>query len=852
MMIVDTEQLRPYLDQDCDLIPLHQWNKQTTNKGKTQQRGKTPLNNNWTTATKDLAKTLSLAKKGYNVGYRLSATDIIVDVDPRNFDLDDSLDLLCEFLGVTDLAEHYPTVLTGGGGYHFYMTKPANLHVRETLEDYPGIEFKTSGRQVVAAGSKHPSGEYYMWDDFSVPLAERKQAPNKLLKLLKRSVPTTQAAQGTINNSQLEQLLEQLPIEEFGTNDAWFPLMCAAHHGTGGTGVQEFVDWSMGDAKYADDEHAIKTRWESLGGKSLNYTVNTLYKTVLSYGGSTAMVSAQKDFENFDTTDPEDLPQEDADLLEEDLDEEDFDDVLKIPNLDEGFKPGVALNLANKLTPNSSEEDIIIAIRASLQASTLEKTKVGKILQSKLGIGKGELNEITKQIKEQLAEDLGRILAEKTLELKFYNGKGLIYHNSGQFWAYDGKYWSTITKQYVGGRITEVLDKLRKKIDINVKENAIVNEALGIIERLCATRGDVLRLREKPYPVINCTNGELWIKKDGQPVLRKHKPNSYLLQVLGVEYSPGAECPLFDKSIRETFGRFEDAEDIVRHFEEYMGYTLHPDKRPAHWWLFKGPGGDGKTTLLRIICGLLGDAVLPESIEKFRTGGGGDNHSSANLVGKLLVYDDDLNRNATLPDGTLKQLSEDGETTANPKGVAAFRFTRVCTVTMLSNGYPKTKDVTRGFRRRAMVIPFNRGFHENGAIVDLAEQIVKTELAGVLNRALQGLQRLRERGVFLEPKSCKIAKTTWLQESNTVALFIEEKVDVTGKRTDVVALTDAYVEYNTWCNTHGINRVETKQQFRAVMEDMDVAYQRGADGRGSFFGINIPEEDVGDFDEFGE
>ena len=80
------------------------------------------------------------------------------------------------------------------------------------------------------------------------------------------------------------------------------------------------------------------------------------------------------------------------------------------------------------------------------------------------------------------------------------------------------------------------------------------------------------------------------------------------------------------------------------------------------------------------------------------------------MIGKLLVYDDDLNKNIVLPDGTLKKLSEDGQITANPKGYQPFTFTKVCTVVMCCNGTPKTKDISKGFRRRAMVIPFDRGF----------------------------------------------------------------------------------------------------------------------------------------------
>ena len=44
------------------------------------------------------------------------------------------------------------------------MSKPADVLIRETLEDYKGVEFKTgAGRQVVAAGSRHPNGKYYKW-----------------------------------------------------------------------------------------------------------------------------------------------------------------------------------------------------------------------------------------------------------------------------------------------------------------------------------------------------------------------------------------------------------------------------------------------------------------------------------------------------------------------------------------------------------------------------------------------------------------------------------------------------------------------------------------------------------------
>jgi len=847
-MIVDMEQLKPYINKDADLIPLHFWNKQTVRKGKAQVRGKSPLQGDWPNTPKNIKGTLKLAERGQNVGYRLGATDFIIDVDPRNFKPgEDSLAKLCTFLGVTDLADHAPTVHTGSGGYHYYFTKPADMHTKEVLDEYPGIEFKVKGRQVVAAGSKHPNGTMYTWDDFCPEFGEQRDIPGRLLKLLKQEPPANQGQAGTLSPEQLERLLEQIPIEDFATNDAWFPILCAANHGTNGAGVEEFIEWSCGDMEYEDDEQLIRARWDSLGGKALNYTINTLYKAVLAYGGDTSVVSAQSDFDNIEDFE-EDTEQDSDEDKEPEEEPIDFDDIISDQEAKSGFKPGVATEIANKLNPTSDEEEILIALRAMLQAGTVEQARVMKIIMKTLNMTKGEINDIIRNIKEKIAEDMGRILAEKTLHARFYKGKGLVFNNSSQFWAYNGKFWEVITKEYVGKQVTYVLDQMRKKIDINVKESTIVSEAVTGLSRLTSSRTDVLRLRKKPYPVINCNNGELWINDDGTSVLKPHRPKSFLTQVLNVDYTPGAECPLFDKSIRKTFENFDDCEDIVRHFEEFMGYILHPDKRPAHWWLLKGPGGDGKTTLMKIISGMLGEAVIPESIDRFRGGTQGDSHATTELIGKLLVYDDDLSRNTVLPDGTLKKLSEDGELTANPKGVQGFKFTKICTVAMLSNGFPSTKDITRGFRRRAMVIPFNRQFHEHGAITDLAEQIVSKELGGVLNRALQGLQRLRKRSKFEEPKSCLFSKEQWLNEANPVALFISEKVEKTKDHSDRITLTDAYAIYTDWCIGNNLNRMGSKQQFRSAMEDMDIVYETAGGGRKIFRFIKIEQDLLDDFD----
>lgn len=777
--------LDSYLDCGYSLIPLD---------------GKKPILKNWIKIVLTREDLVAYQEKGCNIGCRLSRQDLIIDVDTHGKGSNGvglaSLSKLESQLGFK-LATVCPTVITGSGGYHFYFKLPPDVRVQEELDEFPGIEFKSYGRQVVIPESIHPDTlASYSWGENSLPLAETPTATASLIELIRKDeLVSNNNNADKITNDQLADLLAQLPVTDFGSHDAWFPILASSHHATDGKGIEEFIQWSIQDPKYSKDEHIIRARWNSLGGKNINYTVNTLYKTVLQYGGNVNRIC------------------------------HDFDDVVSdIP--DKGTSAqcsGVALRLAEALTPDSSDESILQAIKASVQANTLEQIKSQKIIRKAVSLSVGDFNKIVNSVKEDVYCDVSRKLAEATINNRFSLGRGLVMNN-GQFWMYNGKYWQPIRTEYVGKTVIEELDSMRNTINIEVRENTLVNDTVSLMGKLTSSCEDKLRLTAKPYPVINCDNGELWINDDGSVELKKHNPHSYLLQVLNVRYDPKADCPKFDEALLRTFSNFDDKEDIIRHLYEMIGYIIHPDKHPAHWWLLKGPGNDGKSTIMKIVSALLGDAVLPESIERF---GGNDSHATTELVGKLLVYDDDLKKNYLLPDGLLKKLSENGELTANPKGYATYKFQKACTVVMCCNGNPKTQDLSNGFRRRAMIIPFRQGFKNSEIIPHLSDKIIATELPGILNKALQGLKRLRARGSFLEPKSCAEAKNEWLCSANSLHDFLNMYVQYTGKPEDKVSLTELYDSYTGYAISQNIKNVYTKQTFRQNFEDLGATRVQG-------------------------
>lgn len=225
---------------------------------------------------------------GENIGVRLRDVDLVVDIDPRNFcQGDDPLARLQNDLGFD--AGNYPTVITGSGGKHIYMLKPAEMLVSETLPDYLGIEFKTLGRQVVAAGSVHPdTRRSYRWDDdvLAVPLSAVRQAPPRLLDITQRPSATSVSGGGERTPEELAAMLDGLDVTQFRDQGRWLEVMMASHHATAGDGRQEFITWSTGDPQFADDAWIIGRRWDSLNADSAGrrVTERTLFKALVDQG----------------------------------------------------------------------------------------------------------------------------------------------------------------------------------------------------------------------------------------------------------------------------------------------------------------------------------------------------------------------------------------------------------------------------------------------------------------------------------------------------------------------------------------------------------------------------------------
>jgi hypothetical protein len=299
--------LMPYVSGNHALVPL----------GK---RSKMPLDRHWTTRAYRVADVVRDFERGaINLGVRLTADVAVLDVDPRNFGDGDSLLALMIDTGL-DLRT-VPHTVTGSGGSHYWFSKPAEARLRDHLPAYPGIEFKSLGRQVVTAGSTHPCGGLYRWDGEPPSLVDLPPLPQTVLDVYARQAPKgATGGFGELTPAQLEALLEQLDPADFSDHDGWFNLMAGCHHASGGDACQQFVDWSTQDPRYAGDGDVIAYRWGTLdekgacsGGRPI--TARYLYKVAKEHG---AVIPHPDPADDFDTVDvPDGYGVDDAMLRQE-------------------------------------------------------------------------------------------------------------------------------------------------------------------------------------------------------------------------------------------------------------------------------------------------------------------------------------------------------------------------------------------------------------------------------------------------------------------------------------------------------------------------------------------------------
>lgn len=436
-----------------------------------------------------------------------------------------------------------------------------------------------------------------------------------------------------------------------------------------------------------------------------------------------------------------------------------------------------------------------------------------------LKIPKSSVKESIDDLSATVAEDFPRALAEETLRRHFAGGQHLIRY-AKTFWMFDKTHWIPRDDDQIGWYIDQTIrDMPRPK---SVSESAALTAAMNLIAKSRAQQSDPFAMPDDRI-IINCANVELHIDPDtGTIITSPHSPASFQTYCLATPYDPYATCPRFDRAIRDIFHHRDPAEtaDLVRHFEEFMGYAIQPTREIPAFFLFKGQGSNGKSKLMQTVTEHL---MGPSAFATMKISSlGQDRFATSTLVGKLLVFEDDMDKNTRLPDGVLKAISERKVMYAEFKGKDSFGFVCRALPVFSSNHWPRTTDMSYGMQRRAQVIPFKRQFKGSEVDRKLFPAIWREEMPGVLNRALQGLQRVLRRAAFDPPRSCQAAFDLWMQATNPTHAFVSEFMEPA--EGCAIPWREVWKKFEAWQEDEGLQYPIKKRAAKSDFQSMGVGF----------------------------
>lgn len=397
--------------------------------------------------------------------------------------------------------------------------------------------------------------------------------------------------------------------------------------------------------------------------------------------------------------------------------------------------------------------------------------------------------------------------------LKFYR-KG--------WYIYLGNHWREIDTDEITSRVTGFLQR-HSESDIAIGRigNATVNDVILNLksDEMCALLASKYDTLPCWLPSGESANGWLPMKsatinvrvladavaKGEDPPLdavRPHCPELFCTYGLDYDFDISAECPKFLKYLTEAI----PVEDARESLQMMAGLSLVADCRYNVCFFLQGEGGTGKSVFTSILTALVGNpnvCTIPLSnfIEKFRVVG--LTTHLLNVCSELPAMPDGWRGGAmNAVEGLLKMVTNGEKIPVERKNKDAYSANAIARCVFATNTLPHFADKSNGVWDRVRIIPFTQVFRgTSGQNSDLAGEIIREEMAGVLNWALKGLAKLQSLQQFPEcAEGLKIKERHRVgcdHEHDFLSEYVEEEL---GAFTSSRQLHDTY---KSWCFSNG-------------------------------------------------
>jgi P4 family phage/plasmid primase-like protien len=777
---------------------------------------KKPVDNQWVTADPNInGDGRAYFDLGYNLGFRIPKTHLVIDVDPRNGGTE-------SFMALPQEVQDLPiTTITASGGFHIYTLLPDGYDyntLRTKIDpELKGIDFLHYGKQVVLPGSMlNETAGWQLSPSFVFPPPA---TPLSLLEILKKTMPVDQVVdlKSYLSELELDTILSMIPVERYRDNDSWLRLAMACHHATDGVGLPVFLAWSVADSMYSDQGEIITRRWESMdtGNTPAPVTIRTLIRELAACGPVPSWLLARAQMKSSP-----------ADFFGE-LDE-------KNDGVRDAFE-----TIAGQIDACGDHMTLLTTMASRIGLESLITESMREILIKKIAIKTGtSVSAIRKDIKlmvtpalktfadaggeeeeDEAIEAVGQPhtqAAQTAIAAMSDDGVPPAFC-FGDWLKWNGQYWSR------WGTNVEVKREAHKALynqGTHATKSA-VESVVGIMQTLMEvpTQAFEPRVNEisiyTPLHVLRFSQGTWNVSRPS--------PENRNLNIIGAVYDKDAPEPTLWLKFLNEVTTSPEAQKTIACSIVYSAAQCRPWLRKAIY--LYGPKRSGKSTMLNAVQDLLGGDNC--SALNMRQLGG--KFGAASLVGKLANISNETLSKDVIQDDIFKSLISGEAIETRQIYQAMFMFHNTAKLWFAANGFPRVNDESDATWDRLTIISCPTSVNNQRNDPQLGGKL-KKELSGILLWALNIFKEEYNKDTCLSAMDmddeAKIVMRRWREVNNPALRWKSERLIV--KSGDSLSIKDAYADYRQWCRNNGHKELNLNHFSRQVGQDLHRTSIRGA------------------------
>ena len=378
--------------------------------------------------------------------------------------------------------------------------------------------------------------------------------------------------------------------------------------------------------------------------------------------------------------------------------------------------------------------------------------------------------------------------------------KRLLFYKNSWYEAGSQSY-AEISEDSVRTTVSEILPKAYqgkppKPVNPSIQN---VRSTVEALKSVAFVRDDIIMptwLCDADYAaeeMLACANGLLHLPTgDLLPLTNDY----FSLSATTYAYDPAAPPPsLLFEFLESVWG---DDQEAISTLQEWFGYCLMHSTSLQKGLLIIGPRRSGKGTIEKILKRVIGGGCINQTLTALASQFG-----MQPFIGQKLVVFSDARVSAkadaqAIVEHLLGIIGEDAQLVDRKQ--RPHWYGQLSTKIMITtNETPRLTDVSGAFASRFIVLSMTKSFLDQE--IERIDERICTQLPSILNWAIEGWKRLRERGRFIQPESGRETLEMLCDLNSPIYEFVNTCCTLDPQYQ--VSRETLYQAYCKWCEEQG-------------------------------------------------